>query len=692
MMQGDAAMRGRVRQWKKVGRHRVGRGTGARRGRGRGRGRSEDSADWRRGAASRQEPGFASASVLKYGPAYESGPSSGRGRDGSRISGGGRGQKTSGPHIPQSFVSATETPGEQRRYQKQNGPRLSLNSPSSMNVDSTLGVRHAGNSSVGVPVFPDSREEPSTPSHKNSSSALAGRPFSPSTPSHRKSSPASGCRNSPKSNRLDVFDDYLSHDAILEGLGNGGLVRGGLRINKRNRFSAFVTPVGGVGKEKGAEDIFISGTKHRNRALDGDIVIVEILKEEELATEMAKQRRITFGKKQDEVRRMNKVTLEDSNGEEAPKEEGKRESDKEFKVLGKVVFIWKAKDKQRFTGVLCLEQHQGLSQSPAKSRPPRIIWFKPSDLRVPLIAIPIEQAPKSFLESPSAFATTIWTAMITRWNKHSLYPLGVVCGPLGQMGELAVETEALLEDAGCNWGAFSESVMDCLPDIPWSIPSDEVANRRDFRDHRTFSIDPQTAKDLDDAMSCTSLPDGTFEVGVHIADVSQFVPRGSALDEEARNRASTVYLVQKAIPMLPRLLCEELCSLNPGVERFAFSVVWKMDKDAAIIGQPWFGKSIIKSCAKMSYDHAQAFIEDRDWADLPHVDIHNGHTLSDVKQDVLTLFNISKALRRARFENGALKINSIKLWFALDENGNPENLGVYQQKEANKLIEEVRSQ
>jgi exoribonuclease R len=181
-----------------------------------------------------------------------------------------------------------------------------------------------------------------------------------------------------------------------------------------------------------------------------------------------------------------------------------------------------------------------------------------------------------------------------------------------------------------------------------------------------------------------------MEVGVHIADVSHFVKPKTNLDKEAYFRATTVYLVQRAIPMLPRLLCEQLCSLNPDVDRLAFSVVWVMNPNAEIVGEPWFGKSIIRSRAKLAYEHAQAIIEARDWSNLPKVTMSKDTTFDAIKRDVLTFYNLSKHLRRKRYDNGALSIQSIKLWFALDDLGNPTKTGIYQIKDSNRLIEEVR--
>lgn len=210
-----------------------------------------------------------------------------------------------------------------------------------------------------------------------------------------------------------------------------------------------------------------------------------------------------------------------------------------------------------------------------------------------------------------------------------------------------------------------------------------------MRTSRIFSIDPPTARDLDDCVSVRDCLDGTLEVGVHIADVSYFVAPGTPLDDEASNRATSVYLVQKVIPMLPRILCEELCSLNPDVDRLSFSVFWIFSAAGEIIGAPKFGKSVIRSCAKLSYDHAQAVIEGKSWENLPKADIGNGKLKADVEEDIRKLYKFSQVLRKQRYENGSLTLNSIKLWFALDDFGNPIDNGIYESKDANRLIEEV---
>ena len=172
---------------------------------------------------------------------------------------------------------------------------------------------------------------------------------------------------------------------------------------------------------------------------------------------------------------------------------------------------------------------------------------------------------------------------------------------------------------------------------------------------------------------------------MHIADVSYFVKDGSVVDHEAFNRGTSVYLSQRVIPMLPRLLCEELCSLNPGVERLAFSVFWTFSNDGTILGEPEFTKSVIKSCGKLWYDHAQQVIDGKEFTGK----VVGGWSVDQVKQKIQNLYKLSKILRQQRYDNGALSLNSIKLWFKLDDNGNPIDTGVYELKDSNRLIEEV---
>nr|KAJ3422681.1 hypothetical protein HK105_006919 [Polyrhizophydium stewartii] len=468
------------------------------------------------------------------------------------------------------------------------------------------------------------------------------------------------------SGRKPVFERHLRLGTIQDRIADGTLFAAPLRINKTNRQDGYVSP-------RGLDyEIFISGTKFMNRAFDGDIVAVELLDGEELAEAQHSQKQKKETKMLESRERQKKV--------EVFKTEDTALEHVETRVFGKVVGILDDKgSRNAFVGTLHMERP--LSHKPPQNtdKAPRWIWFNPADKRPPFMVIPYELAPKEFLDDPKSFDGVLVTVRVRQWREFDNYPSAEYQGKLGQIGELPVETSALLAANGITWDDFDES--------PWTIPDEEYAKRWDLRDLRIFSIDPETAKDLDDALSCRALPDGTFEVGVHIADVSYFVRPRTALDAEAYVRATTVYLVQRAIPMLPRLLCEQLCSLNPDVERFAFTVFWTFDADGNIVSEPRFGRSVIRSCAKLSYEQAQAVIDDTPFVKQPQ--LSDNVALDDVKQDILQLFEFSKVLRKSRYDGGALSIHSIKLWFNLDEFGNPINSGMYELKDSNRLIEEV---
>ncbi|KAF9081868.1 hypothetical protein BGX23_000361 [Mortierella sp. AD031] len=447
-------------------------------------------------------------------------------------------------------------------------------------------------------------------------------------------------------------------------------VQGVLRINKRNRSDAYVTvdslPEG---------DVYICGSKDRNRALEGDVVGIELIDPEEQPQAKAD------GK--------DKKTRRTEDGEEVAEPEV---DEVKPKYCGRVVSIVERSISQMFSGTLTLQRPSGSSKKNDRKKQdeedqkgqPRIVWFKPTDKRVPLIAIPIDQAPKDFVDNHAIYVHKLFVSTIKRWPLSSLHPFGQLERELGDIGNIEIETEALLADNNVTTTAFGEKVEKCLPELPWVIPEKEVSRRRDLRKDCIFTIDPATAKDLDDAVSVTRLEDGTLEVGVHIADVSHFIKVGSALDREAKSRATTVYLVQKAIPMLPNILCEDLCSLNPNVDRLAFSVFWKMTEDGHVLSTS-FSKSVIRSCAQLSYDDAQKVITTGSLD--PAIEIV-GHPRSLVEDNIKIFYKLSQILRKNRFENGSLSINSIRLWFETDEIFNPVNVSVYELKESNRLIEE----
>ncbi|KAJ9117499.1 hypothetical protein QFC22_004349 [Naganishia vaughanmartiniae] len=516
----------------------------------------------------------------------------------------------------------------------------------------------------------------------------------------------------PGPQRKSLFAPYLPHGSLPALLAAGKLVVGSLRVNKRNRSDAYVAT------DVLDADIYICGSKDRNRALEGDIVAVELLDVDEVWN--AKK------EKEEKKRKKEENSAYDMGiSKAASRKNDKKKDDVEVEGQGMVLFEEEeVTDEQkptyaghvvavveRMTGQLFSGQLGVLRPSSAatkekqeaerkerdgndrgdneRHRPqeqrPKIVWFKPTDKRVPLIAIPTEQAPGNFLDEPDAYADKLFVATIKRWPITSLHPFGSLVEELGTIGDLETETAALLKDCNFPTEDFPESVLRCLPPTPWEIPEREYATRRDMREERVFTIDPETAKDLDDALSIKTLDDGTYEVGVHIADVSYFVKPNTALDREARKRATTVYLVQRAVPMLPALLCEQLCSLVPGVERLTFSCFFIIDSDGNVLKKQ-FERSVIKSCVKLAYDDAQRVIEGDAIGDVKTVS--EPHQVSEVEKDILLLHTLAKKLRARRFENGALKIDNVKLSFNLDDEGRPIDCGAYVQREANALIEE----
>eukprot|EP01118_Nematostelium_gracile_P018621 TRINITY_DN8336_c0_g1_i3.p1 TRINITY_DN8336_c0_g1~~TRINITY_DN8336_c0_g1_i3.p1 ORF type:complete len:754 (+),score=236.92 TRINITY_DN8336_c0_g1_i3:352-2613(+) len=366
-------------------------------------------------------------------------------------------------------------------------------------------------------------------------------------------------------------------------------------------------------------------------------------------------------------------------------EESLEKTPKELQPTGRIVSI-EATDR--------LTEHVGYLQpaNPDKgvTLNDKSAIFVPMDVKVPRIIIPIAQIPGYYKDFHS-YDNKLVSARIRTWKENSMFPYGTFIGLFGEAGEINAETLALLKMHRVDYSDFSANIMEDLPEGQYKIPASEFQNRRDLREERIFTIDPSTAKDLDDALHIKKISDDVWEVGVHIADVSFFVKPGTALDKEASKRATTVYLVQKAIPMLPHILCENLCSLNPGVDRLAFSVIWNLTSRGEILKE-WFGRSVIRSCSKMAYDVAQGVIENgliEDWVTpSPSLGPYGPHTVRQIAQDILNMHSIAQHLRKGREENGALSMTNSKISFRLDDLGNPIETFQYITKEANHMIEE----
>jgi len=298
---------------------------------------------------------------------------------------------------------------------------------------------------------------------------------------------------------------------------------------------------------------------------------------------------------------------------------------------------------------------------------------------------------KDFIENHEKYEDTVIVARISRWNEMKCYPLGKIVSKLTDEHTIDSRTKIILKTHNIDDNAFYDLITKEIPNDDWQIPEEEIKNRLDLREECIFTIDPPTAKDLDDALSCKRLEDGNYEVGIHIADVSYFVRPDSNMDKEAFKRGTSTYLVQKVIPMLPKVLCENLCSLNPGGSRLAFSVIIKMDKDGHVL-ESKAAKSIICSCSKLAYENAQRVIDNNgEWpAENNDVVINNpyhNYTTQDVCDRINDLYHISRMLKEERYANGAVSLNRKKLWFQLSDEL-PLDFGIYETREANSLVEE----
>lgn len=260
---------------------------------------------------------------------------------------------------------------------------------------------------------------------------------------------------------------------------------------------------------------------------------------------------------------------------------------------------------------------------------------------------------------------------ITEWPDRARNPYGEVVDILGPAGENNTEIHAILAEFGLPY-RYPESVEKAANKIPDTITPEEIAAREDFRNVTTFTIDPKDAKDFDDALSIRQLPNGHWEVGVHIADVSYYVKPGSIIDKEAKSRATSVYLVDRVVPMLPERLCNDVCSLRPNEDKLTFSCIFELNENAEV-QKSHVARTVIRSDRRFTYEEAQEVIETGE---------------GDYKEEILRLNDLAQKLRKRRFDNGSINFDRHEVKFDIDENGKP--LGVYFKvsKEANKLIEE----
>jgi len=279
-------------------------------------------------------------------------------------------------------------------------------------------------------------------------------------------------------------------------------------------------------------------------------------------------------------------------------------------------------------------------------------------------------------------------AVFKSWEEGRETPNGRIVKSLGLPGESETEIHAILHEYGLPY-EFPKQVEAAAKELTSKITKEEIKKRRDFRDVLTFTIDPITAKDFDDALSFKINKDGSYEVGIHIADVSHYVTTNSLLDQEAYDRATSVYLVDRVVPMLPEVLSNGLCSLRPQEEKYTFSAVFVFDKEQKIISE-WYGKTILFSDHRFSYEEVQYMLENEtNTVDKEHSLTQQAYTVSsEVYNALTTLDQHAKKLRRQRMKDGAISFDRVEVNFHLDEKNKPDAVFFKTSKDANKLIEE----
>ncbi|TVY22345.1 Virulence protein [Lachnellula hyalina] len=541
--------------------------------------------------------------------------------------------------------------------------------------------------------------------------------------------------------RKTLFTPYLPQATLPALLGDGQLVSGILRVNKKNRSDAYVTTQDGLLDA----DIFICGSKDRNRALEGDLVAVELLDVDEVwgqkreKEEKKKRKDITDTRGGGSTNGNNNQSHRDNstNGDDQPSTgEGtirrrgslrqrptqKKNDDVEVEgqslllveeeevndeqkplYAGHIVAVVERVAGQMFSGTLGLlrpssqatkekqeaerqarDGNNNRHQDSRQQDKPKIVWFKPTDKRVPLIAIPTEQAPRDFVEKHMDYADRIFVACIKRWPITSLHPFGTLVEQLGKMGELKVETDALLRDNNFASDEFSDAVTRSVGLDDWSLAKEDetaIAARRDFREEKTFTIDPNGANELDDAIHVKTQDDGKFEIGIHIADVAHFIKANSLVDREAKKRGTAVYLMNRACAMLPPKISTEICSLTPGQERLTVSVVFKVNATTGTVSddETWVGKSIIKSSGKLSYKDVDAILAGYTDTKLEGAEV----------KDIQILHAVAQKFREQRLGTDGETIAPLRLIYQLDDENVPVEHNIFDSTPSHELIEEL---
>ncbi|KAH8151254.1 uncharacterized protein LAJ45_04456 [Morchella importuna] len=462
-----------------------------------------------------------------------------------------------------------------------------------------------------------------------------------------------------------LYPEYFTMSKMQTGVKAGTLHQGAFNVSPYNFLE------GSVHVPAFDKALLILGRENINRSVSGDVVVVEILPKEQWkqpSTKIVEEESLTKNDNPDvdapeaiETEQERKALVEEVKKTLGGSAEGKPQPT--ARVVGIAKRNWRY-----YVGHV-----DPSSASASRGRSQQTVFLIPMDKRIPKIRIRTRQA--------SELLGKRIVVAIDSWDRTSRYPVGHFVRSLGELETKEAETEALLLEYDVHYRPFPKAVLDCLPKEghDWKVPQDPNhpgwIGRKDYRGLLVCSIDPPGCQDIDDALHAKLLPNGNYEVGVHIADVTHFVKPNNPMDDEATARGTTVYLVDKRIDMLPMLLGTDLCSLKPYVERYAFSTIWEMTPDAEIISVD-FTKSVIKSREAFSYEHAQLRIDDESQQD----ELTNG---------MRALLKLSKKLRQKRMDAGALNLASPEVKVeAESETSDPIDVKTKKLLETNSLVEE----
>ncbi|KAK7744192.1 exosome catalytic subunit dis3 [Cytospora paraplurivora] len=464
-----------------------------------------------------------------------------------------------------------------------------------------------------------------------------------------------------------LYPEYYSLSKMMTGVKNGLLHQGIFNMSAYNYLE------GSVRVPAFPKALIILGRENMNRAVDGDVVVVEVLPKDqwkEPSTQIIEEETLTKNENADGdegediiTEKERKALQEDVKRTHAKTGEGHAQPT--AKVVGVIKRNWR-----QYVGHI---DQSSTSQSSTQGRKQDTVFIIPMDKKIPKIRLRTRQVGE-------LLGKRILVTM-DAWDRDSRHPVGHLVRSLGELETKAAETEALLLEYDVQYRPFPKTVLDCLPKEghDWKVPAstDDPGwrDRQDLRDLLICSIDPIGCQDIDDALHARALPNGNYEVGVHIADVSHFVKPNNAMDMEASIRGTTVYLVDKRIDMLPMLLGTDLCSLKPYVERYAFSAIWEMNANADIVNVR-FTKSVIKSREAFSYEEAQIRVDDASQQD-------------DLTKGIRTLLMLSKKLKQKRMDAGALSLSSPEVKVQMEsETSDPIDVKTKQHLETMSLVEE----